>query len=215
VSAFGKAMRNVSITAATSTAGASFDANYGSLITPELLQQWKAEPSSALGRATSNPWPESINIVTVTANPGGSYAVQGNVVEVTTANPNEVAGVYPVTLVLEKRDTSWRIASAVKGAYSTLPQRVTIAGTRTCLPHKDASGPQTMECALGIKASDGKNYGLNTTLLSSTDAINTINTAERLSVTGVLTPIENLNSDFWQRYDVTGILSVTGVESLD
>lgn len=37
---------------------------------------------------------------------------------------------------------------------------VTITGTVLCLPHKDTSGPQTLECAYGLKDSDGKYYGL-------------------------------------------------------
>ncbi|HVU06785.1 MAG TPA: hypothetical protein VHE10_03305 [Candidatus Paceibacterota bacterium] len=212
VSAFGKAMRNVSILAPTTTAAAAFDANYGSLISPELLQQWKASPSKAIGRMTSNPWPESIGIVSVSANTDGSYTVQGNVVEVTTTDPNDVAAAYPVTLTLEKRDASWRITNITRGAYSNLPQRVTITGNRICLPHKDTTGPQTLECAFGIKADDGKNYGLDTSLLSATGTVDAINSATRVRVTGALTPVEMLNSNFWQRYDIAGILQVTSAQ---
>lgn len=44
---------------------------------------------------------------------------------------------------------------------SGMPENsVTIVGTTICLPHKNSSGPQTMECALGIEGDDGKNYGL-------------------------------------------------------
>lgn len=38
--------------------------------------------------------------------------------------------------------------------------KVTVAGTTICLPHKNNSGPQTLECALGIEADDGNNYAL-------------------------------------------------------
>ena len=38
---------------------------------------------------------------------------------------------------------------------------IKITGTTICLPHRNPSGPQTMECALGLKGDDGNNYGLN------------------------------------------------------
>jgi hypothetical protein len=38
---------------------------------------------------------------------------------------------------------------------------ITISGTLICLPHKNTDGPQTMECAFGLKGEDGNNYGLN------------------------------------------------------
>jgi hypothetical protein len=46
-------------------------------------------------------------------------------------------------------------ASAPDLAYNT---EVTIEGTTTCLPHKNKGGVQTMECALGIKDSQGHYY---------------------------------------------------------
>lgn len=40
---------------------------------------------------------------------------------------------------------------------------VSIEGTMVCLPHKGTSGPQTMECAFGLKADDGRYYALSDT----------------------------------------------------
>lgn len=40
---------------------------------------------------------------------------------------------------------------------------VVVEGTALCLPHKDTSGPQTMECALGIKDEKGQYYALGDT----------------------------------------------------
>lgn len=37
---------------------------------------------------------------------------------------------------------------------------VTIKGTILCLPHKDTTGPQTMECAYGLKDEKGVYYAL-------------------------------------------------------
>lgn len=37
---------------------------------------------------------------------------------------------------------------------------VSLRGTSVCLPHLDTSGPQTMECAIGLKTEDGTYYAL-------------------------------------------------------
>jgi hypothetical protein len=37
---------------------------------------------------------------------------------------------------------------------------IQIQGEILCLPHKDTTGPQTMECAYGIKDDKGQYYGL-------------------------------------------------------
>lgn len=37
---------------------------------------------------------------------------------------------------------------------------VTYIGTLVCLPHKDTRGPQTLECAYGLRTNDGKYHGL-------------------------------------------------------
>ncbi len=41
------------------------------------------------------------------------------------------------------------------------PQNMTVSGVYECLPHLDATGPQTEECAFGVRADDGKYYAVN------------------------------------------------------
>ena len=86
------------------------------------------------------------------------------------------------------------------------PHSVALSGETICLPHK-AGGTQTTECAMGLKASDGKNYVLDFNLLSSTTPQFTLGT--RVSANGIITPIAQLDTDRWQSYDVAGIFSVT------
>src|SRR5690349_560866 len=43
------------------------------------------------------------------------------------------------------------------------PQAVVIEGVIVCLPHKDTSGPQTMECANGLQTEDDVYYALRDT----------------------------------------------------
>lgn len=37
---------------------------------------------------------------------------------------------------------------------------ITVRGEVVCLPHKNNKGPQTLECAFGLKDMDGNYYGL-------------------------------------------------------
>lgn len=87
------------------------------------------------------------------------------------------------------------------------PQRVEISGEVVCLPHKDTSGPQTLECAIGLMDSHGKYYALDASLMSQTPPGYT--TGDRIKASGVLTPIEYLSSDHWKKYNVIGIFSLT------
>ena len=38
---------------------------------------------------------------------------------------------------------------------------ITISGEMICLPHRNTDGPQTLECAMGLKADNGNNYSLD------------------------------------------------------
>lgn len=89
----------------------------------------------------------------------------------------------------------------------TEPYRATLTGTEVCLPHKDTSGPQTKECALGMKTDTGEYYALDFGLMSSTTP--DIRNGERFTASGVITPVERLSSDQWQKYAIEGIFSVT------
>ncbi|MEZ4103634.1 MAG: hypothetical protein R3B55_03770 [Candidatus Paceibacterota bacterium] len=87
------------------------------------------------------------------------------------------------------------------------PYRATLTGVQTCLPHKDTSGPQTLECAIGMKIDSGEYYALDFMAMSQIPP--EIQDGDRFTASGVITPIENLSSDQWQKYDMEGIFSVT------
>ncbi|MFA6050921.1 MAG: hypothetical protein WC761_07075 [Candidatus Paceibacterota bacterium] len=180
---------------------------YAPYVAPELIALWSAEGSNALGRKTSSPYPLRIDIVEVRQN-SGRYVVEGNVLEVTSTGP---AAVYPVTLTLEKRGDQWLIIKVSKGAYSKLPQSQSIVGFWECLPHKDTSGPQTMECAFGIAVaeSDG-HYGVDTSLMSTSPVDFPV--GEKVRITGIVTPVAALSGI--QKYDIDGIIRATSIEKL-
>lgn len=95
-----------------------------------------------------------------------------------------------------------------------MPERRTVSGTSICLPHKDQTGPQTLECMVGFQGDDGNNYGLDFTPLESGEARMLVESGVRVEVEGVVTPIEMLSSDHWMKYDAAGIISVTSVRPL-
>lgn len=86
--------------------------------------------------------------------------------------------------------------------------RGTLTGTQVCLPHRDTSGPHTMECALGMKTDTGEYYALDFGTLSQ-GLPPDLQMDERFSATGLITPVEMLSSDHWKIYDIQGIMSVT------
>ena len=93
------------------------------------------------------------------------------------------------------------------------PYRATLTGVQTCLPHKDTSGPQTLECAIGMQTDVGEYYALDFNLMSQTPP--DIQNGERFTASGVITPIERLSTNQWQNYNVQGIFSVTDSIQID
>lgn len=85
--------------------------------------------------------------------------------------------------------------------------RGTLSGEVVCLPHADTSGPQTMECAYGLKTDAGEYYALDLATMSQEHP--PLETGERISANGLITPIEMLSSDYWRVYAIEGIFSVT------
>jgi hypothetical protein len=151
VTEFGSKLKNVSLLMSPTDVRSQMELHYGKFLTPELLLEWQREPAKALGRSVSSPWPDRIEVVSITNDDNTGYKVEGNVIEVTSADkPLEPTAIYPVTLTVQKRDGDWLISSMTKGAYSEMPKRITVEGIWECLPHKNSSGPQTMECAFGI-----------------------------------------------------------------
>lgn len=85
--------------------------------------------------------------------------------------------------------------------------QATLTGKQTCLPHKNTSASQTLECATGIQTESGEYYALD--LNQVIDGTLLVQNNETFTATGTITPIENLSSDNWQKYDVQGIFSVS------
>lgn len=86
-------------------------------------------------------------------------------------------------------------------------ETVSVEGEIVCLPHKNTDGPQTLECAAGLKTDEGTHYGL-----SSKDSASPLTAAagskKRASVNGVLEPATD------NTYDIKGVVVVESYEFL-
>jgi hypothetical protein len=85
---------------------------------------------------------------------------------------------------------------------STTGEEITVSGKMICLPHKNTSGPQTLECAMGMKAEDGKNYALSD---PNWKFLIGIGTEQKITVTGILKPPAN------DKYDTVGTIEVSNL----
>ena len=85
---------------------------------------------------------------------------------------------------------------------------MTIEGEVVCLPHKDTDGPQTLECAYGIKLADGTYYGLSDSS-ENYEHISALPTGKKAKLTGTL------KLEPSDRYQSVGTFTITESETLD
>ncbi|HEY1074289.1 MAG TPA: hypothetical protein VGE59_01135 [Patescibacteria group bacterium] len=94
---------------------------------------------------------------------------------------------------------------------STSPKISTFSGTLACLPHKDTKGPQTLECAYGLKMADAY-YAIDTTFFPVNIA--SIPIGEKVIITGDLTPIESMPNASLEKYDIQGTIRLSDIERI-
>lgn len=92
---------------------------------------------------------------------------------------------------------------------SSIPTTARFTGEYVCLPHTDTSGPQTMECAFGLKLEDGSYVALDFNRFPPEEV--NFSTGSILTLNGDFVPVEALSSDHWQKYPIQGIVSVSEV----
>ena len=101
---FGRVLKNVSLL--SPTAAEDIEANYKDFLDFALLTQWKADPSKALGRQTSSPWPESIEVGSINKFGSGAYDVNGKIIDMTSTG---MAGSRTVQIGVVKFGNRWLI----------------------------------------------------------------------------------------------------------
>lgn len=218
VTEFGNQLQLVSLLATSTDVTQTMDEHYAHYVTPELLSQWKQDPSIAPGRKTASPWPDRIEVASVTRSDDGSYRVEGTVVEITSEEKSAAsdmpAATYPVHITVGQVGGTWLITALQKGLYSELPQVITMQGVYGCLPHKNTTGPQTLECALSItKTQSNMHYALDLSLLPA-DVTNGVRSGTQIEVTGTLVPITLVSSTQWETYELEGIIQATDLKNI-
>jgi hypothetical protein len=112
VNVFVAHLQNVSLTASSDILVPTIQKEYGPFVTPELLEQWTTDPTTAPGRSTSSPWPDHIDITNV-QKVGDDYQITGEIVLMTS---NEVehggdAGRIPVKITVTAIDGQWYVSA--------------------------------------------------------------------------------------------------------
>jgi hypothetical protein len=112
-------MQLVPLLASTDIVKKSMQDNYGSLVSPALLEKWQNDPQSAPGRLVSSPWPDHINILSNEKVGEGIYEVKGEIIEITSVEQSSggAAAKRAITLTVKKYGENWLIDDVVLGAY--------------------------------------------------------------------------------------------------
>ncbi|MDD5109667.1 MAG: hypothetical protein PHI63_00440 [Patescibacteria group bacterium] len=113
VTNFGRTLKNVSLQ--SPTAAQDIGQYYQEYLAPSLLEEWKSDPSKALGRLTSSPWPDRIEIGSVQQFGSGAYEVSGKIIEVTSQEEaqGKIVATRALQLTVIKFGNVWRIATVI------------------------------------------------------------------------------------------------------
>jgi hypothetical protein len=85
--------------------------------------------------------------------------------------------------------------------------QVRIEGMLVCLPHRDTSGPQTLECAFGLKDDQGRYFALRDSDPGYGN-ISGAGTDARVAVEGIFAPGED------DKYQSVGVIEVTSLREV-
>lgn len=120
VDTFGQKLQMVSVLAPEDVLLESIREDYSDLVTPDLLEKWKADLSLVPGRQLSSPWPDRIEVTGVEAVSGDEYTVEGNIIEVTSVEVEQrgAAATRPVTLTVVRAESGWLIDDITLGEYA-------------------------------------------------------------------------------------------------
>lgn len=113
VTLFGARMQTVSLLAPDSIAASRLQEAYGTLVTPDLLSDWMARPTVAPGRRVSSPWPDRIEVKSITPSGADEYLVTGALIFESSASGKGTAHVPERLVRLHVRrsgDGGWRIS---------------------------------------------------------------------------------------------------------
>ncbi|MDQ5883006.1 MAG: hypothetical protein QG648_361 [Patescibacteria group bacterium] len=119
IQAFGQQLKKVSLTSPVEQLKQEIKENYQDFLAPDLLAEWLAEPSQSLGRLTSSPWPDRIEIKSIITLEENKYLVKGDLIEVTSVEvvSGGKASSRPIELTVENSNGKWFISEIKLGSY--------------------------------------------------------------------------------------------------
>lgn len=175
------------------------------------VRAFVADYGTTLG---SDSMPTSIEVSSVTKTAPNSYIVEGSVAEVATTpeGTSTIAAIYSVTLKIKKKNGAFAVVSMDKGAYSQIPQRTTLVGYWECVPRRTGA-PADADCIRGIAKENSDGHVIIEIGLLATSSVDYAD-GDKVRVTGILLPADQLNTDRWQSYDIDAIISATAIEKL-
>jgi len=106
---FGNRLKDVSLLAPD--AAEQIQNQYSEFVSLSLLEMWMSDASKAPGRLVSSPWPDRIEITTMSKEDADQYEITGNLIEVTSTEVNNggAAARIPVRIVVQKGQGHWLI----------------------------------------------------------------------------------------------------------
>lgn len=127
ITQFGANMQKVSLSAPD--APAEIASTYAAYATSDLIKQWQDNRSFAPGRGLSSPWPDRIEVQSLTKHNSSVYTVEGTVVEITSKEVAQggIAATFPVSLTIEKINGQWLISDYQPGPVQTYANSTTTA----------------------------------------------------------------------------------------
>jgi hypothetical protein len=116
VEAFGKRLQQVSLQ--SPNVAEEMQGAYSPYVSDDLLALWLSDLSQAPGRFVSSPWPDRIEIVSLTQEAPDRFRVTGFIVEVTSMElvKGGAASKVPVALTIQKEQGHWLITEFVQGS---------------------------------------------------------------------------------------------------
>lgn len=122
--------------------------NYKDFLDPALLAQWKADSSKALGRITSSPWPDRIEITSINKFGSGAYDVTGNIIELTSFEQTDGGKEFsrPVKIGVANFGSRWLITGITVGEYGSNAIAIEL---EECLPKSDMASKEKCDQLLG------------------------------------------------------------------
>lgn len=133
---FGKVLANVSLLSPPDKLESDMKKYYGPFLSEGLLLEWIKDPSQALGRLISSPWPDRIEVNDVKKITADKYEISGDVIEVTSIEVVEggYANKFGIRLTVERINDRWLITKVMK---ETAPDNEESANQATIMEYFD------------------------------------------------------------------------------